>query len=190
MSVAEGTGPDRSQAVVREATIADAGRIARVQVDSYRTTYQGVLPSEYLGSLSCKERTDYWHDYLSGTKEGRFAYVAEENHRSLVGFAAGGPELCDGVLYTGRLGSIYLLETRQRLGIGRRLVAAVADRLVREGHSSMLGWVLRSSPARLFYEALGGVEAAESEITVGGVTLPTVAYGWCDVGALVCASGR
>jgi hypothetical protein len=58
--------------------------------------------------------------------------------------------------------------------IGRRLVARVADRLMQQGHCSMLVWVLTTNPSRLFYEALGGVEVAEKGVTVSGVNLVEV----------------
>ena len=41
--------------------------------------------------------------------------------------------------------------------IGRRLIATVADRLIQQGHYSMLVWVLTANASRLLYEALGGV---------------------------------
>ena len=48
----------------------------------------------------------------------------------------------------------------------------------------MLVWVLAENPSRQFYEALGGQELGQQEITVGGATLVEVAYGWKDIGGL------
>jgi hypothetical protein len=36
----------------REAIIADVAAIARVHVESWRTTYRGLLPDDYLGHLT------------------------------------------------------------------------------------------------------------------------------------------
>jgi hypothetical protein len=45
---------------------------------------------------------------------------------------------------------------------------------------SMLVWVLAENYARGFYERLGGALVGEQEITLGGVALREVAYGWPD----------
>lgn len=42
---------------IRRATETDAAAIARVQVDSWRSTYKGIVPEQHLISLSYKERT-------------------------------------------------------------------------------------------------------------------------------------
>lgn len=36
----------------RQATSQDAKRIAKVHVDSWRTTYQGIIPDSYLDGLT------------------------------------------------------------------------------------------------------------------------------------------
>jgi hypothetical protein len=38
----------------------DAEAIARVHVDSWRTTYQGILPDEVLAGLSVERRRAFW----------------------------------------------------------------------------------------------------------------------------------
>lgn len=37
---------------IRKAAVEDAAAIAKVHVDSWRTTYKGIMPSDYLNSLS------------------------------------------------------------------------------------------------------------------------------------------
>jgi ribosomal protein S18 acetylase RimI-like enzyme len=82
---------------------------------------------------------------------------------------------------TGALYALYVLPSRQRQGCGRRLVQAVARRLVASGMRSVLVWVLAANiPARRFYEALGGAVVREQPIEIGGATLTEVAYGWPD----------
>lgn len=38
-------------AMVRSARVEDAGAIARVNVDTWRTTYPGIVPQDYLDAL-------------------------------------------------------------------------------------------------------------------------------------------
>ncbi len=42
--------------IVREASLEDAPAIARVHVDTWRTTYRGIIPEDYLATLSYQQR--------------------------------------------------------------------------------------------------------------------------------------
>jgi L-amino acid N-acyltransferase YncA len=169
--------------VIREAAQKDAASIARVVVDTWRTTYNGIVPRIYLDSLSCERATSRWQERLSGVSKswpGWFAYVAEDAGGSVIGFAGAGPSQSYGLPFTGELGCIYLLKSHQRRGIGRQLAAAAVLRLKKQGHNTMLAWVFSDNPYRAFYEALGGRPVAEREIDKYGVSLAQTAYGWRD----------
>ena len=166
---------------IREARVADAPAIARVHVDSWRTTYPGIVSDEHLASLDVAEREDRWRGIL-GRAGDDFTYVATTDAGEIVGFAGGGPERSGDQVYRGELFGIYLLEAYQRQGTGRRLIEVTARRLIEAGMRSMLIWVLTENmPARRFYEALGGEYVREQGITIGGVEIAEVAYGWTDI---------
>ena len=80
--------------IIREATHADIPAIARLHVDSWRTTYKGILPDEFLADLNYEMRERQWQRTLSeeGLDTGVFCYVAEDEPGHIVGFVAGGPE--------------------------------------------------------------------------------------------------
>lgn len=160
--------------MIREARPEDAAGIARVHVDSWRTTYRGLVPDDVLANLRTDERENNWVGILRD--QTKFTYVADEG--GIVGFVNGGPERSRTVDYDGELYAIYLLESHQRRGLGRELVRAFAARLAKEGFRSMLVWVLVDNPHRAFYESLGGVEVKRKKIRIGGATLDEVAYGW------------
>ena len=169
---------------IREATVTDAAAIARVHVDSWRTTYPGIVPKEYLASLDVKERENRWRVILEVVGQD-FTYVAQGQEGEVVGFAGAGPERSNDPVYRGELYAIYLLEEYQRRGIGRLLTAAVVSRLVGSSMHSMLTWALaENAPTRLFYEALGGQYVRQQDITIGGASLVEVAYGWKDISSL------
>jgi ribosomal protein S18 acetylase RimI-like enzyme len=170
---------------IRRAHISDAAAIARVHVDSWRTTYPGIVPDDYLAGLSYEQRTDVWHGILSEAGVAQPNYVAVDDDCTVVGFAGGGPERSGDPDFAGELYVIHLLEDTQRRGVGRRLVTSVASDLVRNDMRSMLVWVLEQNrSACRFYEALGGLPAREQDISIGGVTLAEVGYGWQDIGPL------
>lgn len=168
--------------LIREATLEDASAIARVHVDSWRTTYQGIIPDSFLAGLSYERSEVMWQDILS--KHTDFTYVAEEEG-ILVGFANGGREREGNMDYTGEIFAIYLLKEFQRKGIGRALVAALASRLIQAGMRSTLVWVLEKNPARRFYEALEGKLVSQKVMNIGGVDMVVVSYGWRDANTLI-----
>jgi len=154
-------------------------------VDTWRTTYTGIVPQDYLDSLSYENATSRWQERLSDTSKlwpGWFVYVAEDADEGVVGFAGGGPSHEYGLPFSGELGFIYLLKSQQRQGIGRKLATTVALRLKKQGHDSMLVWVFSANPYRAFYEALGGQLVAEREVDRYGANLAETAYGWRDLG--------
>ena len=175
---------------VRAANPSDAGPIARVHIDAWRTTYTGIVPAEYLAGLSYRDRESKWDEILATDQPSSSNFVAETEGDDVVGFAGGGPEREGDKYHLGELYAIYLLEGYQRNGVGRRLVSAVAQRLLVEGFSSMLVWVLQDNhPACRFYESLGGQGVGRKTITIGGTDLLEVSYGWRDVAGLVLERG-
>ncbi len=170
---------------IREATIQDAPSIAKVHIDSWRTTYQGIIPNHFFFVLSYERSENMWRDIISKSPTSGFTFVAELEKGNIVGFANGGPEREDNPEYTGEIYAIYLLKEFQRMGIGRLLTAALVNRLIQIGLCSQLGWVLEMNPARRFYEALGGKIVSQKVINIGGNDLTVVSYGWRDAHTLL-----
>ena len=162
--------------LVRRADIEDAAAIAAVHVDSWRTTYRGLLPDDFLDSLDEDHYRERWLRSLRD--DAARIYVAEEDRR-VVAFASGGRERAGEGGYSGELYAIYVLERAQRHGHGKGLVRAVTGGLRELGLRDMIVWVLRdNSRARAFYEHLGGVYVRTQPITIGSALLDEVSYGW------------
>ena len=171
--------------LIRYATIEDAAAIARVHTESWRSAYRGIVPDHYLDSIDVEEWAERHRRNMAESSDGLVAHVAEVQSE-VVGWAVGGPNHETESAYSGELYTIYLLPEYQRLGIGLKLVVATVDWLVESGFNSIMVWVLAENrPARRFYEALGGEYIQEKQITIGGVALPEVAYGWKDLASLV-----
>ena len=176
---------------IRDAIPADALVLANIHVESWRTTYRGLLPERLLADLSYAGRERQWAWAISAAGEGDgCVVVAEDAAAGVVGFASGGR--CRGDWpFDGELTAIYLAAAHQGRGLGRDLVRAVAGRLAAQGHRSLLLWVLRTNaPARGFYEALGGALVGEKTEEFAGATLHEVAYGWPDLTLLQASTRR
>ena len=171
---------------MRTAEPRDAASLARVHVDSWRSTYGGILPDGFLAGLSYSDRESFWGQILTTARPTVSNLLVETESGEVVGLASGGPERTGDQTYRGELYLVYLLEQYQRQGLGRRLVSAVTRRLVEDGFGSMLLWVARDNhPACRFYEALGGEPVRSRTIDIAGTEVPEVAYGWQDVSVLV-----
>ena len=173
--------------IIRAAQPTDAVAIAKVHVDSWRTTYKGIVPDDFLAALSYEQRTHMWRPLLSQSPPRSFVYVAEAASGQVIGFASGGPERGGDPDYSGELYAIYLLGVYQRHGLGRHLTSTLVQRLVQVGMPSLLLWVLAANPCRGFYEALGGQRLYDQQVLIGGASLVEVAYGWRDARALIVA---
>ncbi len=167
--------------LIRKARPDDAPAIARVHVDSWRTTYAGIVSSEFLAALSYGQRERMWSDFLSSPTSQNVVHVAEAADGDVDGFASAGPEREGDNLYKGEVYALYLLQSHQRQGIGSMLFRASAKELHRQGIASMLIWVLAANPARKFYEAAGGKYVRERQIEIGSQLLVEVAYGWDEL---------
>ncbi len=167
---------------IREANPEDAAGIARVHVDSWRTTYPGIMPQEHLDALSVAERERTWGETLRGDGPIQTTvYVAETDSSGIVGFVAGGAERAGDPAFRGEISALYLLQSSQGRGLGRRLVQTFARRLSQDGCRTLLIWVNAQNPARGFYEALGGAPARTGQREIRGVTYDDTGYGWDEV---------
>jgi|SRR5215831_21290950 len=165
---------------IRAATAGDAVAIARVHVESWRTTYAGIVPDEYLSGLDEGLRVKLWREWLSGDT----AVLVAEDTSGVVGFAHAGKirepvVTCDAELY-----SLYLLKDAQRRGTGSALVRAMAALLEERRFRSMAVWVLERNPSRSFYDRSGARLAASRVIEIGGAKLLEIAYWWPDLAAM------
>lgn len=175
--------PYSAHVLLRPALPQDAPQIAQVDVDTWRATYKGILPAHYLEGLSYQERTQSWSQVLTSRAHLRSEItLVVENYTNgqIVGFASGGPTRERDSRFLGELYTLYLLPEMQRFGLGRRLVAKVAQHLASLKMRSMLVWVLAENSARRFYESLGAELLGIRSIWVGGLPVNAAAYGWRD----------
>lgn len=167
--------------LIREANLTDAAAIAKVHVDTWRTTYNKLMPAEFLANLSYEQREKRWVEIFSNRDQDNFTYVVENEIGEIVGFANGGRERTGDPLYHGELYAIYILEKYQRQGLGYRLLSSIVARLVQLGINSMLVWVAANNSACRFYQSLGGQLVHQKQEKVGTVDLMEFAYAWTDI---------
>jgi GNAT superfamily N-acetyltransferase len=174
------------EVIIREAVREDAEGIAWVRIRTWQTAYTGLLPEEGLKNLDedYERMVEVWRQRVGEPESSLEMFVAVEGDE-VVGIAGGGRERSGEGLFAGELYLIYILESYQKQGIGRRLMSAVAMALLKRGIRSMVVWVFQDSPYRAFYEALGGVYVGEQDREIWGEFYKLAGYGWENLEALI-----
>jgi ribosomal protein S18 acetylase RimI-like enzyme len=80
--------------------------------------------------------------------------------------------------------SIYILESYHGRGIGKQLIKAVVNELIKQELTSMIVWVLKDNAACNFYEKMGGEVVDHITVDFSGKNLIELAYGWKDFSLL------
>lgn len=164
---------------LREAFVDDADGIAQLHRETWRTTYQGILPAAAIDQDKRRNYEALWADVIKRRRTR--VLIAETDTADVVGFVSYGAPREKGVRYDIEIFQLYVLQALQKRGIGRALLSEVARRILREGMFSFYVWALKANPSRLFYEVMGGEHITEREITIASHEVVEVAYGWSDL---------
>lgn len=167
--------------IIRLAEKGDEASIAKVHVDSWKTTYKGIIDDSYLKSLSYENRKKMWETAIEAGYEKGCLFVAEMDG-DIVGFASAGTERTKKYEVDGELFAIYILKNYQKKGIGKALFNNVREFLKKKGYNSMLVWVLTDNPSRAFYLSLYPEEIDTEQIQIGDQAYEEIAYAWKFIG--------
>jgi|LakMenEpi03Aug12_release.lakeMendotaPanAssembly.Ray.scaffolds.fasta_scaffold205758_2 ribosomal protein S18 acetylase RimI-like enzyme len=162
--------------MIRPAQIRDARAIAEIQVASWRATYVGQVPEDYLAALSVETREGAWRECIE-RYEG--SILVSVNIEIVQGFVNFGP--CRDGESAARLGeiyAIYLSPSNLRCGIGARLWCSAIDALTIQKFDAATVWVLDSNlSARAFYEKMGcHLDGGEKSETIGSQKVVVLRY--------------
>lgn len=168
---------------IRKANIQDAQSIGKVHVDSWRTTYKGILPDDFLNRLSYEQRTELWKNNISDATN--YVLVAENKQGEIIGFATSGTRKRNSVVNSTDLTSIYLLEEYHGQGIGKRLLKEIFTYFNQKGYEKVFVEVLAENKSRYFYEYYGAQYVNNVEINIGGKIVEELIYVWNDINKLI-----
>jgi L-amino acid N-acyltransferase YncA len=163
---------------VRKAKLGDEGGIAQVHVDSWRTTYNGIINDKILNNLSVERRETHWRNAI---EKNELLYVAINEEGRIIGFSSAGKSRSSEYQYDGELYAIYILEDYQKRGIGKQLISSVAKELREDGYQSIIVWVLSENPSKTAYEKLGASPFDSKEIEIGGEMYKEEVLVWKDI---------
>jgi ribosomal protein S18 acetylase RimI-like enzyme len=161
---------------LRRATGKDAMGVARVHIATWRSAYHGIVPQEFLDSLSVSRRA---RSYTFDVPEpgDHLTWIALDRE-TVVGFVTVGQTQVGDVPPVGEVQALYVASDRWRSGIGSTLLDKGEELLIQRGHTTAVLWVLEdNSRGRSFYEAQGWSDTGEQQLVeLGGSSLVEVRY--------------
>ena len=149
----------------------DIDKISQIYFLSWRTAYRGLIPDDFLNSISEKR----WSPLLRADSEHLLLAVEDGIPVGVTTYCAARDSKMKG---WGEIISLYLLPTHFRKGIGSELFAAVVDALKNEGFSNIYLWVLENNhSARAFYKKNGFICSGDINAdNIGGKAVNEVRY--------------
>src|SRR5262245_30881682 len=123
---------------IRAAFRDDGAAIARVHTIGWET-YRGLLPDVVIDARTLETRTTEWHDYLATNRHPLL--LAIDRSHAAVGFVhAQPPRGAADSSFDCEISHLYLLPAARGAGLGRRLMAAVAEAALQRGwRTAVLG---------------------------------------------------
>ena len=170
--------------LIRPAAAGDETNLAKVHIQAWQEAYKGLLPKDYLDSLSSEltGRIEMWTSILRSPK--RWAWVAEGSD-GIVGFVLFGPPRDENRETFVELGAIYLLASEKGKGTGFSLLSAGFNKMKDLGFKKAYCWVLENNPTIKFYERSGASFSKQvKQDDIAGQMYNELAYEWpsLDIG--------
>jgi ribosomal protein S18 acetylase RimI-like enzyme len=168
--------------VVRPPELADVDRLARINIDTWRHAYAGIVPAAYLEEMDAAKFRERWRLNVTEGRPGVTFHVAEVDG-VLAGYAIVGgyraQEDADPEEDTedwGEIFAIYTSPEQQRKGAGTALHDAAITALRDDDHRRAALWVLAdNTTSQRWYEHRGWqADGVTSYWSGSGTPLPEI----------------
>ena len=176
---------------IRPAEQDDVQAIASVYVDTWRSTYAGILPDKVLIEMSTERQMVMWARAIrhAGGHAEEKILIIEEEKAGIIGVSSCGFNRERNNSYSGEVYTLYVHPNHQNNGYGEKMLAGLFEIMIEQCYNGAIIWVLSLNPSRFFYEVMKGQRIGEREEKLWGTVVSEIAYGWSDLeGAL--ESGR
>jgi ribosomal protein S18 acetylase RimI-like enzyme len=165
--------------MIRRAITTDSSAIAATHVSSWRTTYPGQIPEEYLRDMCVARRAAAW-EFSFGMRDHSVFVAPTQCEHEIKGFISVGPSRDEDAIANGS-GAIYALYLREEFknqGLGRALWDQGVMTLAESGYTTVSMWVMASNDrARAFCEKMGArLDGGAKHIEIGGSEVLEVRY--------------
>ncbi len=169
---------DPETILIRPATLDDAEAIAHINIDVWRSTYEGIVDGEFLDRMAIADYISKWQRILAPqVPESRWCFAACDGG-SVVGYVSGGTnddnDGYDAVLY-----ALYLRAHYHGRGVGKLLWDAMMQAFEARRLRSFKLYVLKDNgTGRRFYERYRPDVREDATFTLEGNVYCDMLYGW------------
>ncbi len=151
--------------LIRLNRLEDQKDMANIKVESWKTTYKGIIDQNYLDSLNPLEQEK---KYITSYEEYRNTVLVAENKETneIVGYSCFSTE--ENEFADSELISLYLNPKYTKKGIGTRLLKETIKELKKYNKKTMIVWCLKDNKNAIkFYEKLGGKKEHDKMAKIG-----------------------
>ena len=172
---------------VRAARVDDAVEMARVNVQSWRETYRGLMSDDVLDDPElARARERFWTDILTDERYRANRVAVAERDGEVIGIAMAAPTEGTDARWAMRLYVLYVVAVEHGSGAGGELLDAVIG-----PHDSALLWVADPNPrAQAFYRKHGFVADGHESVEAGVRAIRMVRTVLAPIGLGLAALGR
>ena len=162
---------------VRLATADDADAIGRIQVESWRAAYTGLLSDEAVAGFDVATRQQLWREDLGRQPGPGSATFVVEEVGEVIGFASVGASREAEGERAGELYAIYLHPSCWGRDIGKALLQRAEESLRGSGFRRAVLYVLEGNErAERFYRSAGWEQDGSKVDQFQGATVTEVRY--------------
>ena len=165
--------------MIKDAIVSDAKQLAKIKVDTWKTTYKGIIPDKFLNELSYEKEEERFKKFLKNPGSNKFIIVYENEKTSeIISYMwFGVPKEDEDNNYDQEIYALYVLKDYQKGGIGREMINFAIERLKKTGNTSLILWTLKKNlNARSFYQKIGFRLTKEKIKNIGGRDIDECGY--------------
>ena len=167
---------------IRPAIIGDAAVMAQINIDSWKSTYAGLIAQHILDTMNYEQYVAKWQNILDPQNDARRCVFVAEVGNIVVGYVTAGAAIKEDSEYPAELSALYLLREYHGIGIGKALFLSALKELHHRGYESFALYVLKDNMiGRSFYDRFYPDEILDKEITIEGGRYCDLLYGWRSI---------
>lgn len=160
---------------IRWANYSDCHSLGFIHSTAYRNAYQGIMPDEFLDSITADGIEQYYRSlFKEGIEKIALIFVAQEPIGCMII-----KKLQNGALdeLVGEFKSIYLLKEHRGNGFGKKLILWGIERIKEWSCSKAYLWVLKENINSIcFYESLKFETVKEERTIIRGKKFVQIKY--------------
>ncbi len=167
---------------IRPAIISDATVMAQININSWKSTYAGLIAQTFLDAMNNEHYVTKWQNILDVRNDVHRCVFVAEVENTVVGYVTAGRAIKEHSEYPAELSALYLLSEFHGLGIGKALFLSAVRELDHRGYESFALYVLKDNViGRSFYDRYSPDEIIDKQITIEGAVYCDLLYGWYSI---------